>query len=74
MERELLSLCGEWIYSVNGGPENIKNVPFSALCVGKSLCKKVFSLEKSKTDGKRSLLIFEGITSSVCLFFFGYLE
>jgi beta-glucuronidase len=62
MTRTGISLCGEWKYSVNGGSEEVKTVPFSTLCVGNSVCVKAFSPGAEVIKNKRSLLVFEGIT------------
>ena len=62
MIRDRVSLCGEWKYSVNGGIEETKIVPFSALCAGKSVCTKNFNVSGSITRNKKPLLVFEGIT------------
>lgn len=59
MTRRKQSLCTWWKYSVNGGPEEMKLVPFSALCVGDSECQLDFDAQEY--DGC-ALLCFEGIT------------
>lgn len=53
------SLNGEWYYRVGRGKEKTVQVPFSALAVGHSECRRVFDLEES---GERMFLKFEGIT------------
>jgi beta-galactosidase/beta-glucuronidase len=61
MARNRISLNGEWKYCVNGGPEEVKNVPFSALCVGKSTCSLKFHVNGAVIKDKKPLLVFEGI-------------
>lgn len=58
MLRRKISLCGMWQYSANGGAYEEKEVPFSALCVGESQCRLLFSAPKRPG---RTLLCFEGI-------------
>lgn len=53
------SLCTWWDYRVNGGPAEKRRVPFSALCVGESVCSLTFSAPE---PSGRVLLCFEGIT------------
>lgn len=58
MPRKILSLNGAWDYEVNGKPAGTVNVPYSALCVGKSAC----SFRFDRPEGERCFLCFEGIT------------
>lgn len=53
------SLNGEWLYRIGKGKEKRRTVPFSALCVGHSECRKTFDLDYKS---KRVFLKFDGIT------------
>ena len=55
------ALNGKWLYRVGKGTETEREVPFSALCVGHSECRKIFDLERT---AKKYLLKLEGITYS----------
>ena len=56
---EMQSLNGKWLYRVGKGKETEKDVPFSAICVGHSECRKIFDLD---VISKQTLLKFDGIT------------
>ena len=59
------SLNGIWEYRIGNGNWAQKNVPFSALCVGHSECKREFDLqEKSEVV----LLKFDGITYNATVY------
>ena len=55
------ALNGKWLYRVGKGTETEREVPFSALCVGHSECRRIFDLEFT---AKKYLLKLEGITYS----------
>lgn len=56
---KIQSLNGEWLYRIGKGRERVREVPFSALCVGHSECRRIFSLDE-RSD--RVFLKFDGIT------------
>ena len=64
MSRKIVSLNGLWNYEVNGKSMGYKQVPFSALCVGRSVCETEFV----RPEGKRCFLCFEGITYAAEVF------
>ena len=53
------SLNGIWQYRVGGGKSTAREVPFSALPVGRSVCERRFDLAE---ESARVFLRFEGIT------------
>ena len=53
------TLNGKWKYRIGKGTEKEIKVPFSALCVGHSECRKIFDLESISDT---ILLQFDGIT------------
>ncbi len=53
------SLNGKWSYRVGGGAEREREVPYSALAVGHSECRRYFDLDVSS---ERVFLQFDGIT------------
>lgn len=63
--RERVYLNGTWDYKIGAGEYRRQRVPFSALAVGKSECKRVFD---KPISGERFFLIFEGITYSADVF------
>lgn len=68
MSRKIVSLNGLWNYEVNGKSMGYKQVPFSALCVGRSVCETEFV----RPEGKRCFLCFEGITYAAEVFINGH--
>ena len=58
--REKQLLNGLWDYRVGGGRFVKRNVPFSALPVGRSTCMREFDADMG--EKKRAFLVFEGIT------------
>lgn len=63
------SLNGLWFYRIGEGKEAEKNVPFSALPVGRSVCRRKFDLEHS---AECIYLILDGITYSAKVFLNGH--
>lgn len=59
------SLNGQWYYRVGKGKERPIEVPFSALAVGRSECRRCFDIENS---GDRVFLKFDGITYAAKVF------
>lgn len=53
------SLNGKWLYRVGKGAESEKEIPFSALPVGHSECRKLFDAQEA---AKQTFLKFDGIT------------
>lgn len=59
MKRTIQSLNGQWSYSINGKDAGFITVPFSARCVGDSLCSLTFDAAQK---APHTMLCFEGIT------------